>query len=64
MSELALLGNKNTKYPNDYSPEVLETFENKHKENDYFVKFKRFQDLQIIVCFQMEHSFYPFQLQF
>ena len=39
MSELTLLGNKNTKYPNDYSPEVLETFENKHKENDYFVKF-------------------------
>ena len=28
-----------TKYPDDYAPEVLETFENKHPENDYFVKF-------------------------
>ena len=27
------------KYPDDYAPEVLETFENKHPENDYFVKF-------------------------
>ena len=39
MSDLTLLGNKNTKYPNDYSTDVLETFENKHPENDYFVKF-------------------------
>ena len=29
----------NTAYPTDYAPEVLETFENKHKDNDYFVKF-------------------------
>ncbi len=25
--------------PSDYSPEVLETFENRHQENDYWVKF-------------------------
>ena len=36
---LSLLGNAATKYPDDYAPGVLETFENKHKENDYFVKF-------------------------
>ncbi|MBR2370269.1 MAG: NADPH-dependent 7-cyano-7-deazaguanine reductase QueF [Paludibacteraceae bacterium] len=34
-----LLGSANTKYPTDYAPEVLEYFENKHKGNDYFVKF-------------------------
>ena len=32
---LSLLGNKNTKYPDNYAPEMLETFENKHQENDY-----------------------------
>ncbi|HOU69385.1 MAG TPA: preQ(1) synthase [Paludibacteraceae bacterium] len=35
---LKLLG-KSTKYPNQYCPEVLETFVNKHQENDYWVKF-------------------------
>ena len=33
------LGSQKTKYPDDYAPEVLETFPNKHPENDYFVKF-------------------------
>lgn len=33
------LGCNGTKYPDDYAPEVLETFENKHIGNDYFVKF-------------------------
>ena len=28
-----------TTYSTDYSPEVLETFENKHKGNDYWVQF-------------------------
>ncbi len=28
-----------TTYSTDYSPEVLETFENKHKDNDYWVQF-------------------------
>ena len=36
---LSLLGNKNVQYANDYAPGVLETFPNKHLENDYFVKF-------------------------
>lgn len=36
---LTLLGNKNVKYKDDYAPEVLETFVNKHQDNDYFVKF-------------------------
>ena len=36
---ITLLGNKNTGYPTDYAPEVLETFPNKHPDRDYFVKF-------------------------
>ena len=36
---LQALGNKNVQYKDDYAPEVLETFMNKHPENDYFVKF-------------------------
>ena len=28
---ITLLGNQKTKYPDDYAPEVLETFENKHQ---------------------------------
>ena len=31
---LQTLGKK-TEYRMDYAPEVLETFENKHKDNDY-----------------------------
>ena len=34
-----LLGNRNVKYDTDYNPNLLETFENKHQENDYWVKF-------------------------
>lgn len=33
------LGSQGTKYPMDYAPEMLETFVNKHQDNDYFVKF-------------------------
>jgi len=36
---LSLLGNKNTVYSDKYSPDVLETFINKHPENDYMVTF-------------------------
>ena len=36
---LTLLGNKKTEYKDDYAPEVLETFINKHPENDYMVTF-------------------------
>ena len=35
---LAALGKK-TEYRQDYAPEVLETFQNKHPENDYWVQF-------------------------
>ena len=35
---VTLLGNKGVAYKSDYAPEVLETFLNKHPENDYFVK--------------------------
>lgn len=35
---LKALGKK-TEYPDNYAPEVLETFENKHRENDYWVHF-------------------------
>ena len=38
-TSISLLGNQGTKYPTDYAPEVLETFMNKHQDNDYFVKF-------------------------
>ncbi|GHT76546.1 NADPH-dependent 7-cyano-7-deazaguanine reductase [Bacteroidia bacterium] len=37
--ELKSLGNK-TEYKQDYAPEVLETFDNKHPENDYWVHFE------------------------
>lgn len=36
---ITLLGNQGTKYENNYNPNVLETFINKHQDNDYFVKF-------------------------
>jgi 7-cyano-7-deazaguanine reductase len=36
---LHLLGSENTKYPTQYTPSVLEIFENKHPYRDYFVKF-------------------------
>ena len=35
---LQALGKK-TEYKSDYAPEVLETFINKHPENDYWVRF-------------------------
>lgn len=38
MDELNSLG-KSTSYGFNYNPEVLETFENKHPGNDYWVKF-------------------------
>ena len=36
---LTLLGNRSVPYSFDYDPAVLETFPNKHPDNDYFVKF-------------------------
>ena len=36
---LTLLGNQQAEYSMDYNQSVLEAFQNKHPENDYFVKF-------------------------
>ena len=33
------LGDQNTAYSYDYNPQVLETFSNKHPENEYLVTF-------------------------
>ena len=38
LKDLAL-GSKITEYSTNYAPEVLETFDNKHPDRDYFVKF-------------------------
>lgn len=40
---VTLLGNQNTKYSYDYNPDVLETFINKHPENDYIVTFDAYE---------------------
>lgn len=37
--DLTLLGSQHTSYRTDYDPSVLESFINKHPDNDYFVKF-------------------------
>ena len=37
---ISLLGNQKTQYPSEYAPEILEAFDNKHPDNDYFVKFR------------------------
>lgn len=37
--DLSLLGNQGISYNYEYDPSILETFENQHTENDYFVKF-------------------------
>ncbi|WP_028560629.1 preQ(1) synthase [Paenibacillus pinihumi] len=39
LSGITLLGNQGTVYPSEYSPGILESFENKHPNRDYFVKF-------------------------
>lgn len=39
MKDVTLLGNQGVKYPMDYAPEMLESFDNKHPNRDYFVKF-------------------------
>ena len=39
MPDITLLGNQKIKYGFDYDPGVLETFDNKHPDNDYWVKF-------------------------
>ena len=36
---VTLLGNTGVKYPTEYAPEILETFVNKHPDNEYVVTF-------------------------
>ena len=43
LSGVSLLGNQNTKYPTDYAPDVLETFQNKHTDQDYVVSFDAYE---------------------
>ena len=40
MKNLTLLGNKETPYIFEYSPQVLESFDNRHTDNDYFIKIQ------------------------
>lgn len=37
--DLTKLGSQQTEYKTDYDPSLLETFDNKHPEHDYYVKF-------------------------
>lgn len=37
---VTLLGNQGTVYSDNYNPEVLETFENKHPDTEYVVRFE------------------------
>lgn len=46
---VTLLGNQNTKYETDYNPSVLETFENKHPDNDYVVSFDAYEFTSLCV---------------
>ena len=51
MKGVTHLGEKNTQYAADYAPELLETFENKHPDKDYWVKFNcpEFTDRKSVV---------------
>lgn len=39
LGSVSKLGNKSTKYKDTYDPTILETFDNKHPDNDYVVTF-------------------------
>ena len=39
LESVTLLGNQGTTYPYTYDPSILESFDNKHPDNDYWVKF-------------------------
>lgn len=39
LKSVTFLGNQGTKYPSDYDPQILETFDNKHPDRDYIVTF-------------------------
>jgi len=39
LADLTLLGSQGTEYPSNYDPGLLETFDNKHPDNEYVVTF-------------------------
>ena len=43
LTGVTMLGNQNTKYKYEYDPDVLETFINKHPDNDYVVTFDAYE---------------------
>ena len=45
--QLSLLGRK-TEYKQDYAPEVLEAFDNKHLENDYWVRISYIPEVKMV----------------
>ena len=47
-NELSLLGSKTTQYSQDYAPEVLEAFTNKHQGNDYWVRINYIPDVRMV----------------
>ena len=47
---VSLLGNKNNVYLTTYTPEVLETFDNKHPDNDYVVTFDAYEFTSLCVA--------------
>ena len=56
---ITLLGNQKVKYSDNYAPEVLETFLNKHPDNDYFVKFKQARNTRTLSA---QNGAWSFQL--
>ena len=42
---VTLLGNQHVQYSDNYNPAVLETFPNKHPENEYLVRLSGVYDL-------------------
>lgn len=49
LKDITLLGNQGTTYQYSYDPTILEVFENKHPNNDYFVKFNCPRNSQVFV---------------
>lgn len=43
VKDLTLLGNQKVKYEYEYNPDILETFDNKHPDNDYVVTFDGYE---------------------
>lgn len=39
LGSVSLLGDRKVNYPTQYAPEILETFVNKHPDNEYLVTF-------------------------